>query len=374
MQVPFIDLGTQYRQISKSALVRIDKLCNQGNYILGKELEKFEKEFADYCHTKYAIGLNSGTDALFLSLLSLGIGKNDEVILPAFTFIATALAVSHTQARPVFVDIDEDTYNIDVGQLVRAITRRTRAVIPVHLFGQPAEMDSILKIADKFGIKVIEDAAQAHGAEYKHRGVFKKVGSIGDVGCFSFYPTKNLGAWGDGGMVVTNDKKVTKRLRMLRDSGRASHNLHAIKGYNSRLDTLQAAILRLKLRHLDKWNQMRRRNAKIYTDLLKYCPHVICPWQAPYARHVYHIYHLQMRQRDEIRAYLRKKGIATLVHYPLPIHLQQAYKDLGYKRGDFPVAERIARRIMSLPMHPFLSRREIKYVAEQILRFLNSSV
>jgi len=375
MEVPFVDLGVQYKQIKSQVIRRFDKFCQQGNFILGEEVGKFEQEFADYCGTRFAVGLNSGTDALFLGLLSLGFGRDDEVIVPAFTFIATALAVSHTQAKPVFVDIDEDTYNIDVNQIKKAITRKTRAIIPVHLFGQPADMEAIIKIAVRYGLKVVEDAAQAHGAEYLspqsivHSPQKRKVGSIGDIGCFSFYPTKNLGGFGDGGMLVTSNERVYRQMRMLRDSGRASHYTHVIRGYNSRLDTLQAIILRQKLKYLDKWNRLRRRNAKIYTGLLKDNPYVICPHEAAYARHVYHVYALQVRKRDGLLAFLRKRGIAALVHYPKPVHLQKAYKDLGYKQGDFPVAESIARRIISLPMHPYLSRRQIEYVAGKILQF-----
>ncbi len=376
MQVPFADLGAQYKQIKPQALRRLDKLCKRGNFILGEELNRFEREFADYCQVKYAIGLNSCTDALFLSLLSLGIGRNDEVIVPVFTFIATALAVSHTQARPVFIDIDEKTYNIDVNRIEKAITKRTRAIIPVHLFGQPADMDSILRIADKYGLKVIEDAAQAHGAEYKRktqdaRRKTQKAGSIGDIGCFSFYPTKNLGSFGDGGMAVTNNKEIFRRLRMLRDNGRVSHYVHTVTGYNSRLDTLQAIILRLKLKYLDKWNQVRHKNAAIYTELLENNSDLICPYEASYASHIYHVYALQTKQRDKLRAHLRRQGISALIHYPIPLHLQKAYKDLGYKRGDFPVSEKIARRIISLPMHPFLKHHQIQYVAGKILQFLD---
>lgn len=383
MRVRFVDLGSQYRQIKAQALSRLDALCKQGGFILGEELEKFEKEFADYCGVKYAVGVNSGTDALFLALLSLGIGKGDEVIIPAFTFIATAFAVSHTQARPVFVDIDEKTYNINPGQIERAINKRTRAIIPVHLFGQAADMGAILKIAAKYGLKVIEDAAQAHGAEYVRplspsaglpsvaghkatKSQVEKVGSIGDVGCFSFYPTKNLGAFGDAGIAVTNNKNIYKRLRMLRDCGRSAHNKHIIKGYNSRLDTLQAIILRLKLRHLDKWNRLRRRNAGIYNKLLKDKPGITLPYEAPFARHVFHIYALQINKRRRVIAKFYKKGIGAQVHYPVPVFLQGAYKDLPQGRRSFPVTERICRRIISLPMHPFLKRQEIEFVVNQI--------
>ncbi|MFH1578396.1 MAG: DegT/DnrJ/EryC1/StrS family aminotransferase [Candidatus Omnitrophota bacterium] len=376
MRIPFVDLGLQYKQVKPQFLRHVDKLCKKGNFILGSEVSEFEREFADYCATKYAVGLNSGTDALFLSLLSLGIGKGDEVIIPAFTFIASALAVSYTQAKPVLVDIDPKTYNIDVSKIEKAITRRTRAIIPVHLFGQSTDMGPILRIAAKYGLRIIEDAAQAHGAVYKRttqsaKRKTQKVGSIGDIGCFSFYPTKNLGGFGDGGMAVTNDKKILARLRILRDNGRTSRYAHAIIGYNSRLDALQAAILRLKLRHLDKWNQMRRRNAKIYTNFLLGKNGISCPYEAPYARHIYHVYALQIKNRDRVRTRLKTKGIDTLIHYPIPVHLQMAYRGLGYKRGNFPVSERIARRIISLPMHPFLKPREIEYVARQILKAVN---
>ncbi len=369
MQIPFVDLGSQYKQVKLQVFRHLDRLCKRGNFILGEELDRFEQEFAEYCQVRYAIGLASGTDALFLGLLSLGIGKDDEVIVPVFTFIATALAVSHAGAKPVFVDIDEHTYNIDIDKIKRAITRRTRAIIPVHLFGQPVDMQPIIKIADRYGLRVIEDAAQAHGAEYKP--MLRRVGSMGDIGCFSFYPTKNLGCFGDGGMIVTNNKKIYRHLRILRDSGRVSRYIHGIKGYNSRLDTLQAVILRSKLRYLDRWNKMRRRNAGLYTDLLKGNRNLICPQEASYARHVYHIYALQIKKRDRVVSYLKREGINVFIHYPLPLHLQRAYKDLGYKRGDFSVAERVAHRIVSLPMHPFLKRYEIQYIANKILQLLN---
>jgi len=371
MRVGFVDLTSQYKQIRKDALGKIDQICKKSNFILGDELVSFEHEFAVYCKTKYAIGLNSGTDALFLALLSLGVGKGDEVIVPAFSFISTALAVSYTQAKPVFVDIDQNTYNIDASQVSKAITKRTRAIIPVHLFGQSADMKPIMNIALKYGLKVIEDAAQAHGAEYSIGRNKLKVGAIADAGCFSFYPTKNLSCFGDGGLVVTNNKKVYQKLHMLRDAGRSSHDLHAIKGYNSRLDTLQAAVLRLKLKHLEKWNNARRKNAALYTNLLKNNADIVCPHTAPYAKHVYHVYALNTRHRDKLRSYLKKNKIASMIHYPRPIHLQKAYKDLGYRRGDLPVTEETCRRIISLPMHPFLKRQEIHYVAGKILKFFS---
>ncbi|MBU0548808.1 MAG: DegT/DnrJ/EryC1/StrS family aminotransferase [Candidatus Omnitrophica bacterium] len=366
MKVPFVDLGMQYRAVRKEALQGIDRVCKRSNFILGDEVRRFEQEFSAYCRMRYAVGLNSGSDALLLSLLDLNIGKNDEVIVPAFTFIATALAVSHSGARPVFADIDDKTYNIDPAAIKKVISKRTRAIIPVHLFGQTADMNQILKIADKYGLKVIEDCAQAHGAVYKPRK--KRAGSMGEAGCFSFYPTKNLGAFGDGGMIVINSKKAYRRLRILRDTGRSSHYMHTVKGYNSRLDTLQAVALRLKLRHLDKWNKMRQANARIYTSLFKAHPDIIYPYEAAYSSHVYHIYALQVKNRSRVFEHLKKKGIGAMVHYPVPLHLQKAYKDLGYMRGDFPIAERIARRIISLPMHPFLKRSQIEYVAGEVLR------
>ncbi len=375
MNIPFVDLKPQYNQIKSESTQRIAQLLARGDFILGKEVGKFEQEFADYCQVKYAVGLNSGTDALSLSLLTLGVNKGDEVLVPAFTFIATALAVSCAQAMPVFVDVDEKTYNIDVNCIKKAITKKTRAIMPVHIFGQSADMGPIRKIADKYGLKVIEDAAQAHGAVYRDStrtgSRAKRVGSLGDVACFSFYPTKNLGAFGDGGMVVTNNKKAFSYLRMLRNVGRSSHNIYPVKGYNSRLDTIQAVVLRLKLQHLDKWNQMRRVNAKIYTELLQNNPHITCPYEAAYAKHIYHLYALQVKKRDALFAYLHKNGVGASIYYPIPLHLQKAYKDLGYKKGDFPVAEKITKRIISLPMHPFLKRHQIQYVSKKVLQFFN---
>ncbi len=328
----------------------------------------FEKEFADYIGVKFAVGVNSGTDALFLGLSSLGIGKGDEVIVPAFTYIATAFAVTFTDARPKFVDINEDTYNIDVNKIKKAISKRTKAIIPVHLYGQPADMGPILRLADKYGLKVIEDAAQAHGATYKVKGQRSKVkgqktGSMGDIGCFSFYPTKNLGACGDGGMVVTNNKKIYKRLFMLRNYGRRDRYNHLVLGYNSRLDTVQAAILRLKLQKLDKWNNMRRQNAKIYNKYLKDCPGLVIPKEEEHLRHVYHIYAIRIKNRDKIHDYLRQKGIGVLMHYPIPLHLQPAYRNLGYRKGDFPISEKIANEVISLPMFPHLKIKDIAYIS-----------
>jgi dTDP-4-amino-4,6-dideoxygalactose transaminase len=364
MRVPFLDLKGQYKEIKKEIESSLRKTMQRADFILGKDEVIFEKEFARYCDRKFAVGLNSGTDALFLGLLSLGIGPSDEVILPAYTYIATALAVTFTGARPVFVDIEEGTYNIAADKISAAVTKKTRAIIPVHLYGQAADMGSILGIAKKHNLKIIEDAAQAHGAKYKMlHGKWHPAGSLGDIGCFSFYPTKNLGGCGDGGMVVTDNESIYKRLLRLRDYGRKSRYEHVSVGYNSRLDTLQAAILRVKLRHLERWNILRRRNAQIYTRELKSIEGIITPCQSGYARHVYHVYAVRVRGRDRVVKDLVKKGIGVLIHYPIPLHLQKVYKGLGYKRGDFPVAERVAQEIISLPMYPRLKEAQIKYVA-----------
>lgn len=375
MKVSFIDLKTQYQEIKGELNKALNRTFNRGDFILGKEVRLFEEEFARYCGAKFAVGVNSGTDALFLGLLSLGVGKGDEVIVPAFTFIATALAVSFVGARVVFVDIDQDTYNIDVEKTERAITKKTKVILAVHLFGQPADMKSILNIAKKYNLKVIEDCAQSHGAEYKlkiknEELKIKKVGSFGDIGCFSFYPTKNLGAFGDGGMVVTDNEDVYKKLLMLRDYGRQSKYEHIILGYNSRLDTIQAAILRIKLRYLNRWNAMRRKNAKIYTNKLKDIEGVIVPQEVDHARHVYHIYAIRVKNRDAIIKELIKKGIGALIHYPIPLHLQKVYKNLGYKREDFPVSEKIAKEVISLPIYPHLRETQIQIVVKELKRLI----
>jgi dTDP-4-amino-4,6-dideoxygalactose transaminase len=345
------------------------------DFILGKDVEAFENEFGAYCGKKFAIGLNSGTDALFLSLKALDIGPSDEVIIPVFTFIATAFAVSYTGAKPVFVDIDPDTCNIDIAGIEKAITKKTKAIIPVHLFGQCADMAAIQKIADKYRLKIIEDACQSHGSEFYAKSdkgnkvSIRKAGAISDCGCFSFYPTKNLGGFGDGGMIVTDDKRVYLKLMVLRDCGRTSRYEHSVIGYNSRLDTLQAAILRIKLKTLDKWNALRIKNAVLYNNILKEISAVRLPLKAAYSSHVYHIYAIQAKGRDALVQHLKNKGIGVMVNYPKPLHLQQAYKALGYSKGDFPVAELVSQEIVSLPMHPFLTGAQIRYVAKIIKEF-----
>ncbi len=363
MKVPILDLSRQYKVIKQDVAVSLSKTLKRSDFILGKEEKLFEQEFARFCSRKFAVGVNSGTDALFLTLLSLGIGPGDEVIVPAFTFIASAFAISFTGAKPVFVDIDEHTYTIDPQKIEKAITRNTKAIMPVHLYGQPADMNPILKIAKKYNLKVVEDCAQSHGAKYRiSQNNWKITGAIGDIGCFSFYPTKNLGAFGDAGAIVTNDPKIQNLLLMLRDCGRKSRYEHVLVGYNSRLDTLQAAILRIKLRRLEAWNVMRRRSASIYKRELKGLKSIVLPEEKEYARHVYHVFALRVANRQKLMKELMQKGIGVAIFYPIPLHLQRAYRSLGYKRGDFPVAEKVAGDIISLPIFPYLKENEIKFI------------
>ena len=367
MNVDVFSLKKQYENIKDEIKMPMEKVMSSGGFIMGEDVKLFEQEFADYCGVKHGVGVNSGTDALFLASLACGIGKGDEVIVMPYTYIATTLAISMTGARPVFVDIDEKTYNIDVSKIKKAITKKTKAILPVHLYGHPVDIDHLMEIAKKHDLKVIEDCAQAHGALYKN----KKIGSFGDAACFSFYPTKNLGAFGDGGMVVTDSEEIKERVLLLRDYGRKGRYEHVEKGYNSRLDTLQAAILRVKLKYLDKWDENRRKNAHLYTKLFKENNiDLVLPYEADYAKHVYHLYPVRVKNRKEVMEKLAEKGIRTLIHYPIPIHLQEAYKDLGHKKGDFPVSEKCCEEILSLPMYPELSEEEIKYVVASFKEIL----
>jgi len=367
MKVDVLSLKKQYENIKDEIKGPMEKVMSEGVFILGEEVSLFEQGFARYCGVKYGVGVNSGTDALFLACLACGVGKGDEVITMPYTYIATALAISMTGATPVFVDIDEETYNIDVSKIEGLITKRTKAILPVHLYGHPANMDLLMELTKKHGLKLIEDCAQAHGALYKG----KKVGSFGDASCFSFYPTKNLGGFGDGGMVLTNSEETKEKLLFLRDYGRKGRYEHILKGYNSRLDTLQAAILRIKLRHLDEWNEKRRQNASLYTQLFKEKRiDIIGPHERDFARHVYHIYAVRVKNRSKVMEELSKRGVRTLIHYPIPIHLQGCYKELGYKKGDFPDAEKCCGEILSLPMYPELSHDEIRYVTDTLAEIL----
>lgn len=365
LHVPFVDLGAQYAAITPEIDQATKKILCNTDFILGQDVGLFEEEFATYCEARYAVGVDSGTSALELLLRAYEIGPGDEVITAANTFIATAFAISYAGATPVLVDIDSDTYNIDVSQLEDAITPRTRAIMPVHLYGQPADMDPIMEIASRHDLVVIEDACQAHGARYKGR----RAGSIGHAAAFSFYPAKNLGAYGDGGLAVTNDEQIAKTLRMLRDYGQNKKYHHIVRGYNHRLDTLQAAVLRVKLPYLDTWNAARRQHAGLYNELFAGSP-IVTPIKASYAEPVHHLYVIRINNRDKLQAYLKTKGIATGIHYPVPIHLQPAYQDLDYQPGDFPVSECYAKQILSLPMYSELTSRSIEHVTQAITDFV----
>jgi dTDP-4-amino-4,6-dideoxygalactose transaminase len=368
VKVRFVDLQAQYRTIKNEVDAAMAEVVERTDFILGEEVKRFEEEFARYCEAEHAVGVDNGTAALELAFRALGIGPGDEVLVPANTFIATAAAVSFTGATPVFVDADSITYNVDVGRLHRHLTPRTRAVAPVHLYGQPADMDPIMEFAREHGLLVVEDACQAHGARYKGR----RVGSIGHAAAFSFYPGKNLGAYGDGGAVVTNDERVAERVRVLRNCGQAEKYQHVAPAWNHRLDTLQAAVLRTKLPYLDQWNAQRRRWAALYDDLLA-VEGVTTPVSASYAEPVHHLYVIAVEDRHGLQAHLAANGVATGIHYPVPIHLQPVYADLGYRRGDFPVAERLAGHILSLPMFAELTEDQVRGVAALVRDFAFAS-
>jgi len=362
MKIKFLDLVTQYEKIEQEINETVVGVFKRGDFILGEDVAKFEEEFAKYCGVKYAIGVNSGTDALFFALKTLGIGQQDEVIVPAFTYIASALAVTYTGAKPVFVDIEPRSFCIDKDKIEDAITDKTKAIIVVHLYGHPADMVSIKEIATKYNLKIIEDCAQAHGATINSG----KVGSFSDIGCFSFYPSKNLGAFGDGGIITTDDESIKNKLCKLRDYGRTDKYHHDEIGYNSRLDTIQAAILRVKLKRLDEWNDLRIEKAKVYNDLLKNVDGVITPYKANGIKHVYHVYAPRLKNRDLICKALDKNNIPYIIHYPLPLHMQDVYKDLAYSQGDFPESEKAASSVISLPIYPELKKEEIKFICDKI--------
>jgi len=366
--IPFVDLKAQYTGIKDEVNVAIQGILETCQFTLGSEVAAFEAEFAEYCQAQYGIGVNTGTSALHLSLLAAGIGPNDEVITVPFTFVATVAAIYYTGATPVFVDINPRTFTIDVEAIEAAITDRTKAIIPVHLYGQSADMDPILDIAKRHGLIVIEDACQAHGAEYKG----KRAGSLGDMGCFSFYPGKNLGAYGEGGMVVTNNKDYRKTISMLRDWGAEQKYQHVLKGYNFRLEGIQGAVLRVKLRHLEAWTEARRAAASHYNELFSGSG-VKTPEAMPYARHVYHIYAIRTKHRAEWQQELQAKGIQTGIHYPIPVHLLPAYADLGYSKGDFPHSEQAANEVLSLPMFPELTRAQCTEVSEAVTLLANQA-
>ena len=367
--IPLVDLKAQHRSIRAELDAAVGSVLESGRFILGPEVQAFEREFGDYCGTRHAVGVNSGTSALHLALLAAGVGPGDEVIAPAFTFVATVAAIEYTGARAILVDVDPLTLTMDPARLEAAITTKTRALIPVHLYGQPADMDPILSIARAHGLVLVEDAAQAHGAEYRGR----RVGSIGDMACFSFYPGKNLGAAGDGGALTTSNDEYAQAVRVLRDWGAPEKYLHVVKGFNFRLDEIQAAILRVKLRRLEAWTELRRRHARTYSTLLAGAA-VARPVAARDVRHVYHIYAVRTHARDRVRSELHAAGVQAAIHYPIPVHLQPAYANLGYTRGDFPVAERAADEVLSLPMYPELTSRQIERVAGAVASSARSPV
>lgn len=363
MNVPFLDLKAQLAPIRAEIEAAMGEVLDSCAFAGGPFVTRFEQDFAAYCGTAQAVAVGNGTDALWFALLALGIGPGDDVITSPSTFMATAEAISYAGANPVFADIDETTYTLDPAQLERVCTPRTKAIIPVHLFGQTADMDPILDFARSRGLAVIEDACQAHGAHYKGR----PAGSLGHAGCFSFYPGKNLGALGEGGAIVTNDAALAERMRVFRDHGQTKKYHHSCIGWNGRLDGLQGAALRVKLRYLTDWNDRRRAHARHYSRLLAGADRILLPVEADYARHVYHIYAVRVERRDEVLAELSRRGITCGIHYPVPIHLQDAYRELGKGRGSYPVAEACADEFLSLPMYPELTPEQVEYVAQSLM-------
>jgi len=358
--IEFVSLQQEYDAIADEIREAIDRVLQRGWFILGEELAGFEREFSRYIGAKAAVGVNSGSDALFLAVKALGIGAGDEVVTASHTFISTVDGIVRNGARPVFVDIDPTTFCIDPAKIEEKITARTRAIMPVHLYGQPAEMEAIMDIAQRHDLFVIEDACQAHGAEYQSR----KVGSLGPVGCFSFYPTKNLGAYGDGGIATTNDEEIAEKLRLLRNYGQPRKYWHDMIGVNSRLDEMQAAVLRVKLRHLDEWNERRRRVAATYNELLRDTG-VTTPVENPHAKHVYHLYIIRSKNRDALQQHLSRHEVQTQIHYPIPVHRQPAYAEIA-SAVDLPLTDRVCGEILSLPMHPWLKPEEARRVAELV--------
>ncbi|RJR24517.1 DegT/DnrJ/EryC1/StrS family aminotransferase [Candidatus Microgenomates bacterium] len=369
MNVSFIDFKREYLEIKEEIDNAVNKVLESGWFVLGKEVEAFEKEFASYCGVNYCYGVNSGTDALYLSLRALGLNPKDEVIIPVNTFIASALAVSQLGAIPVFVDVDEKTGNIDPAKIEKKIGYATKAIMAVHLYGQIADMKEILTLAKRHQLLVIEDACQAHGATYEG----KKAGGFGDIAAFSFYPTKNLGAYGDAGAVVTKNDQLAEKIKLLRNYGQKEKYYHEIKGVNSRMDELQAAILRVKLRYLDAWVKKRREIVARYNRQLADLP-LTLPKEKENRFHSYYLYVIRTAERDALMGYMKEKGIGALIHYPAPLHLQRAYRELKYKDGDFPLAEKFCKEIISLPLYPQIKEEEVDYVCQSIRSFFNEKI
>jgi len=367
LSIPLINPKASYLDGKEEIDAAIARVMESGRYILGQEVAAFEQEFAAYIGARYGIGVGSGTEALHIALKACGIQPGDEVITVSHTAVATVAAIQLCGARPVLVDIDPQTLVIDANRIERAITSRTKVILPVHLYGNVADMQTIRSIAERHGLRIVEDCAQSHGATYNG----KKSGAWGSVAAFSFYPTKNLGAFGDAGMVVTNDPEFSDRIRLLREYGWRRRYVSEIPGLNSRLDELQAAILRVKLKHLEQWNEERRKKAEIYTERLAPLG-IICPSEGLGVKHVYHLYVIRTKERDALQGFLKKKGIQTLIHYPVPIHLQEAYKDLGYRQGDLPVTEQYSLEILSLPLFPGIRESEMEEVIQSIRSFMKN--
>ena len=360
--IPFLDLKAQYASIKTEIDDAVLGVLASGHYVLGEEVTNFEREFAAYCGTKHAIAVNTGTSALHLALLAAGVGPGDEVITVPFTFVASVAAICYIGARPVFVDVDPRSLTMDPERIRSAITPRTKAILQVHLYGRMADMAPIMDIALEHDLKVVEDACQAHGADYRGQ----RAGSIGQSGCFSFYPGKNLGACGEGGIVVTSDPHIAQTVATLRDWGQEQRYHHRLKGFNFRMDAIQGAILRVKLRHLDRWTAARRAHARLYTALLDELGTVDVPAEPLDGRHVYHIFAIRSADRDGLRQSLDAAGIQTGLHYPIPVHMQPAHADLGHRAGDFPVSEKAAHRVLSLPLHPDMTADEVAFVVDTI--------
>lgn len=365
--VPYLDLKAQYRSIKPEIDAAISEVLESCQFVLGAEVTAFERDFASFCGAAECIALNSGTSALHLALLAAGIGAGDEVITTPFTFVASVAAILYAGARPVLVDIDPRSFTLDPAKVEASITSRTKALLPVHLYGQPSDMDPLIQIARRHGLIVIEDAAQAHGAKYKGRSV----GSVGDMACFSFYPGKNLGAYGEGGAVTTSNPEYARTVRMLRDWGQDRKYHHLLRGYNYRMEGFQGAVLRVKLRHLEQWTESRRALVRKYDELLADC-NLETPIEMPWARHVYHVYTVRSKERDRLQAALNDEGIQTGIHYPVPVHLQPAYADLGYGPGAFPQAEAAAKQVLSLPLYPELPSQAVAQVAEAVKTVVGS--
>ena len=365
MKIPFIDIASGYHELQTEIDSAVRDVLASGHYILGPNVKALEQEFAGYHQVPYALGLASGTDALLLALRACGIGAGDEVIVPAFTFISTASTVVYAGARPAFADIDPHTYTMTEATIKKALTKKTKAIIVVHLYGQPAEMAPIMKLCREKKLALIEDVAQAIGSEYQGH----KAGSMGVAGCYSFYPTKNLGAIGDGGMVITTKKTVYQNLLKLRDHGQAKKYQFEMLGYNSRLDEIQAAVLRIKMKKLEDWAKRRIQIADLYLDLLKDIPQIECPQVIPGTRHVYNLFTISAIKRDGLREYLSQQGIGTAIHYPAPLHLQKAFANLKYKRGDMPFSEAAAKKVISIPLYPQIPEEHIEYTARKIREF-----